>query len=256
VRLFARIESEIPKDRSEIPPSVRLFAKTKYQMIDPKYLRRCACSQKRNTKWSIRNTFVGAHVRKNEISNDRSKIWEVETELGKSERRKSSCWVKDQRHCSQIQIKNEATGSKTGGAEIWTDHHARTKTSDRRVTAEEKQLGQAAIEKKSAEQTGRGNWSEPSPSRPATQENWRGKTKLPTQIQKYSTRVSKQGNRSPDQQHKMQNLKFSINFRKVHNWSTKVAPSLFWLELESKHGTLLTSELENVNGKWQSAPTL
>jgi hypothetical protein len=89
--------------------------------------------------------------------------------------------------------------------------------SDRGVTAEEKQLGQAAIEKKSAEQIGRGNWSEPSPSRPATQENRRGKMKLPTQIWKYSTQMSKQGNRSPDQQHKTQNSKFSINFTKVHN---------------------------------------
>jgi hypothetical protein len=43
-------ETEISKDRFEIPPSVRLFTKMKYQMIDPKYLRRCACSQKRNTK--------------------------------------------------------------------------------------------------------------------------------------------------------------------------------------------------------------
>jgi hypothetical protein len=100
VHLFARIESKIPKDRSEIPPSVHLFARTE-----------------------------------NKIPNDRSEIGKVETELGKSERRKSSCWVKDRRHCSQIQIKNEAIGSKTGGTEIRTDHHARTKTSDRRVTA-------------------------------------------------------------------------------------------------------------------------
>jgi hypothetical protein len=114
---------------------------------------------------------------------------------------------------------NQERGNRVqnGGTEIRTDHHARTKTSDRRVTAEEKQLGQVVIEKKSVEQTGRGNWSEPSPSRPATQENRRGRTKLPTQIRKYSTRVSKQGNRSPDQQHKTQNSKFSINFTTVHN---------------------------------------
>jgi hypothetical protein len=67
-------ETKISKDRFEIPPSVRLFAKTKYQMIDPKYIRRCACSQKQNTKWSIRNISVGAPVRKNEIPNDRSEI--------------------------------------------------------------------------------------------------------------------------------------------------------------------------------------
>jgi hypothetical protein len=98
-------KNEIPKDRSKIAPSVRLFAKTKYQKIDLKYLRRCTCSQGQNTKCGNRTREI--------------------------EEAKIQLLSQGRRHCSQIQIKNEATGSKTGDAEIKTDHHARTKTSDR-----------------------------------------------------------------------------------------------------------------------------